>query len=283
LLEWRTAVDLQPLLLRPVLAELQRKGARAEELASLGASNPKLMLEVVDYVSQRGRLSDAVVALNQAEAAGAPRGETLLSRASLELDAGNIDAAANAAAGAAATGMQDPRLAILQARILLKQRQAEGADEALALLDRAAARYPTDLAVQRERVALVSRYKKWASAARAIDGLQFACYHAGGSASEAHVAAAEIALDMGRINEALGEYRMALVDRPNDVEIWLAYGHAADRAGRRATAREAYDQAARLSPNNPVIIQALKGLDDDAERRRALQAAGAGYPPTPER
>ena len=279
LLEWRTAVDLQPELLRPLLGEVFALGARPEELTSLAGTDTGRMLQAVDFIEARGRVSDAFVALDQADAAGAPAGETLLSRALLSLDAGNLEAAAKAAAGAAAAGVHDPKLSIIQAEILTRQKAADGADEALRILDAAVSRYPTDLALQRERVAIVTKYKKWTSAARAIEGLKLACYHAFGSAAEAHIAAADIAFNMARFTEAMAEYRMALGDRPNDVALWMEFGHTAEMAGRQTAARDAYSQAARLSPKDPTIARALQSLDDYVARLRLSEGADLTHPP----
>lgn len=282
LLEWRTAVSLQPVRLRSLLDELFVQGAKPEQLASLSSGNPERMLEVADFVAARGSVPDAFVVLDQADAMGAPRGETLLRRATLNLSSGKLDEAARDAAAAAAAGAQGPRLPVLRAQILLKQKQAEGADEALAILDEAAVRYPTDLQLQRERVSLVTRYSKWTSAARSIEGLKLACYRAMGSAAEAHEAAANISLYMGRLNDALDEYRMALADRSNDVALWIAYARAAETAGRPITARDAYNQAARISPKDPTISRALQNLDESVARLRLQDGGGPShFPPGP--
>jgi tetratricopeptide (TPR) repeat protein len=278
LLEWRTAVEIQPLQLRPLLSELFAQGAKPEELGSLASGSPARLLEVAEFLEAKGRTSDSFVVLDQADALGAPRAETLLSRAILSFDTGNLDAAASAAGAAAAAGAKGPKLPILQARIVVKQSGAEGADRALAILDRAAAQYPTDLPLQRERVAVVTRYEKWSSAARAIEGLKLASYHATGSAAEAHVAAAAIAGYMGRPTVAMDEYRMALADRANDAGVWLAYGHAAEAAGRDVVARDAFSQAERLSPKDPVITRAMQALDEHAARSRVQEPSNPARP-----
>ncbi len=282
LLEWRTAIEIQPEVLRPLLGQLFSRGAKPEELLSLASNDSNRMLEVVDFIAAQGRLTEAFVALDQAAIIGAPRGEALLRRAALNLQAGNLEAASNAANAAAAAGYQGPKLSIIRADIIIKQKAADGADQAIAILDAATARYPTDLLLQRERVALVTQYKKWSAAARALEGLKLACYTAIGSGAEAHVAAATIAAQMGRPNDALGEYQMALSDRPNDVGLWMAYGRTAESAGRPATARNAYSEAARLSPKDPTIARALQSVDEYAARARQETAGDpTRLPPTP--
>src|SRR5206468_3726597 len=104
---WRTAVAIQPRLLSPLLGELFASGARPEELASVASAEPSRMLDVVDFLRDRRRLPDAFVVLDQADALGAPRGQTLLARGRLELDAGDLPKASDAARAAATAGVQD--------------------------------------------------------------------------------------------------------------------------------------------------------------------------------
>ena len=103
----------------------------------------------------------------------------------------------------------------------LASKGVKGVDEALAILDLAAARAPTDVQVQSERIELVVNYKKWQAAERSLEGLKQALYKAAGTATGAHVWAARIAGELGRWTNALGEYRIALADTPNDVALWM--------------------------------------------------------------
>jgi tetratricopeptide (TPR) repeat protein len=269
LLEWRTAVDLQPSLFTAALGELFSTGAKPQELAAVASSRSDHMLELVAFLRGRGRLPDAFLVLDQADALGAPRGESLLARASLQLEQGQPAAAAATAEQARQLGIQDPRLAVLQARLTLANKGIKGVDEALAILDLAAARAPTDVQVQSERIQLVVTYKKWQAAERSLEGLKQALYKAAGTATGAHVWAARIAGELGRWTNALGEYRIALADTPNDVTLWIEFARAATSAGRDETAREALAQAGRLSPNSPEIIAAQQVVSERLARLRA--------------
>jgi Flp pilus assembly protein TadD len=265
LLEWRSAVELQPQLLGSTLGELFASGARPEELAAIATFNPERMVEVAAFLNSMSRGSDAFTVLGQAEALGASPTEILLLRGKLQIQAGATAAAQLTVTAAHQAGLHDPRLSLLEAQLLLHTKGAAGADEALAILDVATIRYPLDLALQRARLGLVTNFQKWQAAARALDGLKLALYNAQGSAAEAHAAGARIEARLGHWTPAFGEYRIALADEPTNVGLWIEFGHAAEMAGRDTTAREAYAQAARLSPNDPTVIGALR----DFERRQA--------------
>jgi tetratricopeptide (TPR) repeat protein len=121
----------------------------------------------------------------------------------------------------------------------------------------------------------VTHYEKWTAVARSIEGFKQALYHTHGSATEAHVASARIDARLGRWQSAIGEYRIALADNPSDVTLWMEFGQQAAAFGRDATAREAYSEAARLSPSNPEIAAARRRLDEDRQNQlRTIQSAG---------
>ena len=279
ILEWRTAVDIQPLLFPPMLGELFAAGAKPEELAAVASSSASQMIDLAAFLSAQSRIADAFVVLDQADALGAPRVDSLLMRARLQLQVGQLKAAALTLDSARTIGMNDPRLAVLQAKLLLDEQGAAGADQALGILDVAAMRYPTDVAVQQQRVDLVTQYDKWNAAARSIEGLKLALYHASGVATDAHVAAARIDGRLGHWTNALDEYRIALAAEPSNVALWIEYAHAAEKIGRDATAREAYVQAARLSPNSPDIAAPLRDLDARQARLRSLVRDATGRAP----
>jgi cytochrome c-type biogenesis protein CcmH/NrfG len=69
---------------------------------------------------------------------------------------------------------------------------------------------------------------------------------------------------MGRLTDALGEYRIALGDQSQNVALWMELGSVSESAGRLETAHEAYAMATRLSHNNP---DAARGLQRLADRR----------------
>jgi tetratricopeptide (TPR) repeat protein len=271
LVEWRTVVSLQPGYFEATLNELARSGARAEDLAAIAAFDPKQMIDVAGYLMGLGRVDAALTVLDQADALGAPHVESLLTRGRLQVRAKQIPAALATVAEAHAAGIQDPRLALLDAEVTLADKGAAGADAALAILDTGAARYPQDLAIERLRVKTVMDYAKWQAASRAVEGLKMALYATGAGVGEAHVAAARIQGRLGHWGAALGEYRIALANSPGDASIWLELGHAAESAGRDATAREAYTEATRIVPSNAEAQAALRRVDERQSRMRATR------------
>lgn len=270
LLEWRTAVDIQPSLFSPMVGELFGAGAKPQELAAVAASSGAHTLELVAFLGGLGRLADAFVVLDQADALGAPRTESLVARARLQIQSGQLNEAAGTLDAARAAGVDDARVAVLRAQLLIDVKGTDGANDALGILDRAAVRYPADLAVARQRVELVTRFEKWNAAARALDGLKLALYQAGGSTAEAHIASARINARLGHWTEALDEYRIVLSDMPDNVTFWIEYARAAEAIGHDAVARDAYAQASRLSPNSPEVVAALHELETRQARLRSL-------------
>jgi tetratricopeptide (TPR) repeat protein len=251
-----------------MMREVLAAGAAPADLAAAVAFDPKLLIEVAEFVASQGRSADAFAVLDQADELGAPRADSLLARARLQIDRADYAGARQTLAAAHAKAGPDPRITLVEARLLLAT-GSDGADQALRILDAAAAQYPFDLAIQRTRVELVMRFSKWQAADRAVEGLKQALYQANGAAGEAHVAAARIKSRMSRWTAALGEYRIALADNPNDVALWIEFGHAAEQAGRDTIAREAFGEAARLSPSNSEIGASLRRLD---ERQSHLHA-----------
>jgi tetratricopeptide (TPR) repeat protein len=270
LLEWRTTVDLQPLVFAPALGELFAAGAKPEELTAIATTNPARIVEVAAFLGNNGHVADAFTALDQADALGAPTSERMLMRARLQVQSHQTDAARATLTSARQAGTDDPRLGVLEAQLLLDTKGAAGADDALAILDAAASRYPHDLAIQRMRMKVILNHEKWKAAARALDGFKLALYQAQGSAAEAHAAGAQIEARLGRIGAAMTGYRAALADDPMNVTLWMEFGRTAETGGRYSTAFEAYSRAALLSPKNPQIEAALQGLQ---QRNAALRGA----------
>jgi tetratricopeptide (TPR) repeat protein len=261
LLEYRSSVELQPRLFHVVMGELFQAGARAAELTSIATFDPARMIELARFLAATGRVQDGLTALNQAEALGSSPSEILLARATLELQSNQVARAQATISTLREKGVRDARLALLEVRATLAA-DPTASDRALALLDAAAARYPSDVDLQAARVEVVIQNKKWAAAERALEGYKQALYVRDGVATEGHIASARTLAQMGRWTDALGEYRIALADQPNNVALWLEFGDASASAGRVLTQREAYSTAARLSPNSPEIAAALRKLDE---------------------
>lgn len=74
-----------------------------------------------------------------------------------------------------------------------------------------------------------------------------------------------------------------LEEEPDDLEGWLRLGRSYYVLGRVEDARQAYQRAAALAPDDPRIATAMKALDDEpAAAPPAAAAAPAGSPgPTP--
>ncbi|HLK88494.1 MAG TPA: O-antigen ligase family protein [Polyangia bacterium] len=279
LLEWRTAVEIQPSLFPGAIGEIFAQGGKPQELAAVASTSGDLTLQLVDFLSRLGRTADALVVLDQANALGAPRGGILLSRAGLEIQSSRFDEAAATLEAARAAGVNNAAMSELTALLLLKTKGPAGADEALSILDRGATRFPGDVDLQRQRIDLVIAYQKWNAASRALEGFKQALYQLGGSAAEAHIAAARIAVRLGHLTEALTEYRIALTDYSENTTYWIEYAQIAATSGHDDLAREAYRQAARLSPQSPEVAAALHALDERRDRLRTLLGEGAASGP----
>jgi hypothetical protein len=279
LLEWRTAVDIQPSLFAAAMAELLHQGAKPQELAAVASTSGERTLELTSFLSGLGRVADAFVVLDQAVALGASHGGILLARADLEIKAGRFKEASTSLDAARAGAANDSKMPALAARLLLSTEGAAGADRALALLDAAATRFPSDVLIQRQRIDLVITYQKWNAASRALEGLKQALYQLGGSPAEAHIASARIAVRLGHLREALSEYRIALSDYGDSATYWIEYAQAAEASGQDDTAREAYLQAARLAPQSPEVSTALHRLDGRKDLMRALLGGGTAAGP----
>jgi tetratricopeptide (TPR) repeat protein len=278
LLEWRSAVELQPSLLPVVLGKLFAAGAKPTELAAIAAYNPPRMVEVATFLMSMSRLSDAIVVLDQADAMGKAGHESRLARGWLELLSGQHAAAQATITALQAAGIQDPRLSILEVQTLVALKGAQSVDHALRVIEAAAARFPTDLAVAREWVRLIMTYEKWQSGPRAVEALKRALYALHGHLGEAHTVGARIHARTGRWSAALGEYRLALADEWNNVGLWLELGKTAEAAGRPTIAGDAYREASRLSPNNPDATRALKGLEEREQKLRSIFQPSEGVP-----
>jgi tetratricopeptide (TPR) repeat protein len=272
--EWRTAVRLEPDSLSPALHELYNAGATAEEMAAVASFDARRMVDVAEFLADRSRVKEAIAVLDQADAVDAPSVDSLVTRVRLLLQNGQVEPAQTALAQVHAGGILDPRVSVLDARVGLAVRGKAGSDEALATLDAAAARYPLDVDVQRQRLALVTQFERWQVADRAVEGLKFALYHNFGQAGEAHLAAARIHAKLRRWNQSFGEYRIALLSEPNNGPLWFELGRTAEEAGRYPVARDAYAEAARTVPGDPVMVEALRRLDKTLNVARARTTPG---------
>ncbi|HVZ71744.1 MAG TPA: O-antigen ligase family protein [Polyangia bacterium] len=277
--EWTKAVQLDSGIFARTLIELHRIGATPEEMAAVASFDANSMLLVANFLADLNLPRDAVKVLDQADAMYAPGPETLITRARLSLQTGQIEAAKTTLAEIRSAGIQDARIAVLDARLQLAAKGDAGAEEALSTLDAAAARYPLDVEVQRERLELVTRFQKWQVADRAVEGLKVALYHAQGQATEAHLASARIHARLRHWTQSFNEYRIALVSDPGNGAEWMEFGRTAEEAGRLPVAREAYAEAARVMPNDPSVVAAIRRIDDTLNAVRLNAATAAPVAP----
>jgi hypothetical protein len=275
LVEWRVTMRIQPTLLGATMEELWRAGAKPAELAALASFDAAKLVEAADFLAGKGELANGLSILDEADLVGAPRAESLLTRCRLQTQLGQLEAAATTLAEARAAGIQDPRMAVLDANLILATKGAPGAAEALAILDLAATRYPLDVAVQQLRASIVLTYAKWQAADRAIDGFKLAQYRATGQAVDADLVAARIRAQLAQWNACFSEYRLALAQAGANTGIWVEFGQTAENAGRDTTAREAYAEAARLAPSDAKIAEALRRV----EARQGYLRSVASPPP----
>jgi tetratricopeptide (TPR) repeat protein len=236
------------------------------------------MVEVAKFLTAMSRLADAVVVLDQADAMGKAGYESRLARGRLQLLSGYHADAQQTVKALHDDGVQDPSLSILEAQTLVALKGPQAADEALRVIESAAARYPTDITVAREWVRLVMTFEKWQSGPRAVEALKRALYPLNGRLGEAHTVDARINARMGRWSAAISEYRLALADEWNNVGLWLELGKAAEAAGRGVVARDAYREAARLSPNNADVTRAVQALEDREKKLRSIFQPSDGVP-----
>src|SRR5262249_15985481 len=125
------------------------------ELAGLASFDPAKMVDAADFLATNQQYADAIKILDEADLVGAPRAESLLTRCRLLTQLKQLPAAEATLAEARATGIQDPRLAVLEANLVLANKGAPAASEALSILDLGATRYPLDVPIQRLRISLV--------------------------------------------------------------------------------------------------------------------------------
>ena len=154
----------------------------------------------------------------------------------------------------------DARVAVLDAEHKMRTDGKEAGSAALAIVERALDRTPSDLDLQRKRIEIVS-HQRWSAAERSILGYKQALQEVGRSTVEANLAAAGIYLTMGRVRDAMTEFRIATTADPQNTGIWRQYAAAAEAARYLVVARDAYGEVMRLAPDNQVS-EALRRIDD---------------------
>lgn len=87
----------------------------------------------------------------------------------------------------------------------------------------------------------------------------------------------EAAMERDDVDDALRLARRAVRDFPDEPDAFLTYGEVLTEAGQLAAAREAYETATRLAPDDAILWCALAWadfmlLDFDAARRNVTRA-----------
>ncbi|MEO5769896.1 MAG: O-antigen ligase family protein [Polyangia bacterium] len=276
--EWATATRNQPAIFRQSLDELTRLGAQPLELTRLADDNPQRILEVAQFILVRPHPERAAPVIDSASAMGAPKLEVALLRARMDLST-NADAelTGKALADARSLAPDDSRVALLDAEYMVRQGGKDAASVALATVERALDRKPSDLDLQRKRIELVSRFERWTAAERAILGYKQALQEVGRSTVEANLAAAGIYVALGRVRDAMAEFRIATMASPDDAGLWRQFASTAEAARYFTVARDAYAEVMRLAPDKQAS-EALRRMDDEqAAARLGIRRDTAGH------
>lgn len=79
----------------------------------------------------------------------------------------------------------------------------------------------------------------------------------------------------GKTRDALTAYVDLQKRFPSDARVWLQSGALEEQLGRKAQARAAYEQALKLDPNHPIVLNNLAWLllEDRSDAQRALTLA----------
>jgi tetratricopeptide (TPR) repeat protein len=115
------------------------------------------------------------------------------------------------------------------------------------------------------------------AAAVALAGLTAAALLA--LAGSSHLAAASTAEAAGRFDAAVAEARGALRYAPWSADAWRVIGESRLAQGDRAGARDAFQSAVRLDPNDWQAWAELAGTSSTGEPRRAAEAEAARLNP----
>jgi tetratricopeptide (TPR) repeat protein len=271
--EYQMAIRIQPYLLSAVAEELWRNGRNPTDLIQLAGDRAERTVRISTYLLDLGAPAAALTVLDGARPGAVSEGDDALLRGRAELQQGNP---------------HDAETSLLKARSLLPTAsgialylaqafESNGkVDDAIRTLDVSIARFPGDYASARARLELLTRHHRWSTIENAIDVFKQALQEAQLPTTEAHLAAARIYLEQGRVTDSLGEYQLASVQRPEDVGLLIEYARTADRAGRTTTATQLLGEASALSPDNQDARLLLQQI---VERRQETVRHASEYNP----
>jgi len=258
LFEWRAVVTLDRPTLAWVFNELQKDGARPEELATLADDQNRF--ELCRYLLGQ-RMFEATKDL-LAGAVDQQGVEFHLVQASLALAEKDMPRARQASQQALAAGPTNPWAALTAAEVEILDGKL---DAALAFLRGGLRFAPTNLELNRNLLALLMQTDRWEAVDRALDGLRAALLERGVPLVEANVAAARVFERRGQYPRAVSEYRAATAQSPGNVGLLLALGRLAEMAGQVTVAVDAYRDVLRWSPDNPAARGALDRMRKEVD------------------
>jgi tetratricopeptide (TPR) repeat protein len=270
LLEWKIVVTESRARLGGVLDELFGNGARPGELAAL--ADDKNRYDISRYLLAHGLTDAARETLNRDS--NPENAEFHLVQAQIALAAKDLPAAQKASQSALEIAPRDPRAALMAAEIALLR--PESRDEAIAMLENGLRFSPTDLDLNRKRLALLMQTDRWQAIDQALAGLRASLAEAGASSTEANIAAAHAFERRGQFRRAISEYQAALAQDHDNVGLLLALAKAAEEGGGMTTAIDAYNAVLRRAPTNLEARGALARIQHD---KKQLEVDSISPPP----
>jgi tetratricopeptide (TPR) repeat protein len=261
LLEWKIVVTESRPALWGALAELRKRGASPEELATL--SDDANRYDVSRYLLGQGMVDAARENLSQDSN---PESAALhLMRAQIALSAKDIPAAQKASQRALELAPHDSRAVLMAADVALLR--SNNRDEAMEILEKALRFAPADVELNRRLLSLLMQTDKWQAIDRALANFREALAEAGAPSAEANLAAAHAFERRGQFLRAISEYQAALAQNPDNIGLLLALAKAAEETGGMTTALDAYNAILRRDPTNAEARGALARIQRDKKQR----------------
>jgi tetratricopeptide (TPR) repeat protein len=269
--EYRSAITIQPDLILAITEEIWRNGKNTNDLIDLVAENPERTVQICSHLLNNGLPAVAIEVLDAARAYGVSDGHESILRGRAALQQGQPGAAESWLLKAMALLPTEPGIHLYLAQALEWNGKV---DEALRTLEGALARFPGDWQSAGARLDILRRHQRWSMTEHAIEAYKEALQSSQLPTTDAHLAAARIYLDQGRLTDSLREYQLAAVQRRDDVGLLIEYARVADRAGRTTTATQLLGEASALSPTNQDARTLLQQI---AQRRRETSESNLLY------
>jgi thioredoxin-like negative regulator of GroEL len=269
--EYQMALRIQPDLVLTVTEEIWRNGRSPSDLIELAGDRTERTVQICTFLLDIGSASAALAVLEGEEPHALSAGYDALLRGRAALQQGKASDGETWLLKAMTSLPAEPGIGLY----LAQAQEANGKlDDALRTLAAAIARSPGDCESARARLDMLSRHHRWSMIEDAIDVFKEALQNRQFPTTDAHLAAARIYLEQGRVTDSLREYQLASVQRPEDVGLLIEYARTADRAGRTTTATQLLGEASTLNPNNQdarVLLQKI------ADRRRETVRNASEY------